>query len=69
MMPPVDVPAIKSKYDAKGGLIALSTSAKKAASNTPLIPPPSNDKILNMNPLMGDAPHTLDIRPRHAISQ
>src|SRR5208283_1827262 len=53
MMPPVEVPAIKSKYDAKGDLSVSWTAARNAASNTPLMPPPSKDRILNTKASLG----------------
>jgi len=41
MMPPVDVPAIKSKSSAAGRSVRRSISVSTAAGITPRIPPPS----------------------------
>src|SRR5579872_411070 len=48
MMPPVEVPAIRSKKLEIGAPPRVySMCAKNADGNTPLIPPPSIERILN----------------------
>ena len=45
MIPPVDVPEIRSKYDPIGFSRCCSISARNAAGNVPRIPPPSMQSI------------------------
>src|SRR5437899_1690029 len=40
-MPPVDVPAIRSKYETIRSSLSSSSDARNAAGKTPLSPPPS----------------------------
>src|SRR6266581_4799714 len=47
MMAPVLVPAIKSKWSARGRSSRFSISAAKAAVNAPRIPPPSKLRMRN----------------------
>ena len=53
MMPPVDVPAMRSKYRANGRLSRYRSSrpASRLAVNVPRMPPPSIERIRNWRPL------------------
>ena len=46
IMPPVDVPEIRSKYRPMGCSRSCSRLARKAAGKVPRIPPPSTVRIL-----------------------
>src|SRR5438132_8272103 len=45
MMPPVEVPTIKSKWSVMLVLRSSSSLARTAAEKSPLMPPPSSDRI------------------------
>ena len=45
IIPPMEVPVIRSKYSYNGRSTEASSFARKVAGNIPLIPPPSIDKI------------------------
>src|SRR4051794_5668731 len=49
-MPPVLVPAIRSKWSAMRQHRRRSMSARKDAENAPKMPPPSRDKMRNRPP-------------------
>ena len=79
MIPPVDVPTIRSKYVAIGCPSDCSSVARKDPGKTPLIPPPSIERIRliaslsreNTNHGGADARVRLRLpdlkRPQHAV--
>src|SRR4051812_19372836 len=48
MIPPVEVPAMRSKYRCIGSGRQSSSTARKDAGNMPFIPPPSIERMRNL---------------------